>query len=623
MIEIRNLEGLLADLYADTSISIEKNNPLFNDKDDFFEDITYSFKMPATDNNKLFFSSGHLIEANNDVYKMPVQCIVSGFPFFAGSIKYNFVDGDFDAILLVNFGEVVDKIKNIKISEIYFDDINPNEVTTAYMKTVCQNPGLYPYAYFPVYNEKWWSGGVTTYPIINNWDHATQNFILSSGFGTAVVPYFKLKYILTKIMNYLGFECAGGYMADAENEKIYIYNPIYFARPNNSNTYLPYDLLITDFLKQIRERCKISCSFDVFNGVANIESANSLLNSTAYFDLSPYISDVAEINTAPINGYSLTLKPNPKDAAFKDPGDATKYLPTNKLIIGKGEKELELAISTLKAKAVADYVMPMTSEQLYGKENFPLRLLYYNGMRSVAGSKIFPEAKPLELSLNDAVWYQFLNDGKILKINACVPSYLLTQLTASKKIGIRSTEGYHSTAIAEKISYSLGNSDSEYVNVSIDCRTVVFNYTTPVSIVPFAKTAAESSVYNNNLYKAFFADTGLAEVEIKAYYPAGSSGFEDYLPLAADRIDTIIIKQSTDKYRGGGLGVYMPFVNLDTVSRKEQEIRIYTGIPKYLIVGGYKVLFTLHGSGYYWCKPFASYGTTNIQIDYQPIWIVF
>lgn len=623
MIEIRNFDGLLAELYPDTSISIEKNNPLFNDKDEFFEDITYSFKLPDTENNKMFFKNGHLVEANNEVYKMPVQCIVSGFPFFAGSIKYSFVDGNFDAILLVNFGEVVDKIKNIKISEIYFNDIIPDEITPTFMKTVCENPLQYPFSYFPVYNEKWWSGGVTAYPMINNWDHAAQNFVFSSGFGTAVCPYFKLKYVLTKIINYLGFECSGGFMNDVESDKIYIYNSLYFARPNNSNAYLPFDLLITDFLKQIRERRKISCSFDVFNGVANIESANSLLNSTDFFDLSPYISDVAEINIAPINGYSITLKPNPKDASFKDPGDATKYLPTNKLIIGKGEKELELAISTLKEKAVADYVMPMTSEQLYGKENFPLRLIYYNGMRSVAGGKVFPEAKPLELSLKDAVWYQFLNDGKLLKINACIPTYLLPELTSSKKIGIKSNEGYYTSAIFEKISYSLANTNSEYVNVTVNCRSVVFDYTTPVSIIPFAKTLAESAVYNNNLYKAYFTEAGLTEVEIKAYYPTGSNGFEDYLPLTTPKEDTIIIKQSTDKNRGGGVGVYMPFVNLDTVSRKEQEIRIYKGSPKYLIVGGFKVDFVLHGSGYYWCKPFAAYGTNQIQIDYQPIWIVF
>lgn len=47
MIEIINSEGQVAFLEKDAAITIERNNPLVSASETFWEDVTYSFEMPA------------------------------------------------------------------------------------------------------------------------------------------------------------------------------------------------------------------------------------------------------------------------------------------------------------------------------------------------------------------------------------------------------------------------------------------------------------------------------------------------------------------------------------------------------------------------------------------------
>lgn len=624
MIELRNLKGDIAQLYPDTIISNDKYNSLFSTENKLFEDISASFRMPYVDRNIIFFSGAHLIETPNSVHEEQVQVIISGNTFYAGTLRVGLKDREFDVLLLVNFGAVAQKAKKVRMCEPFLNDGLSAQVTAAFMKTVCENPENYPFSFFPVYNPKWRDDAPSESDTVNKWDHTAQAFV--SGSDIPIAPFFKLTYILRRILDYLGFQCEGSFFDDPESDTIYIYSPISTGKyVINSTFYLPEQLLIYDFLQQIKDRFKISGSFDIFKGTARFDSASSLLGTDKVEDIRRYIVGITEISTSVISGYTVTLKPNETDPLFKDPINENQ-IPTNKLVVGEGENIIEISTSTLKRKLVADYSMPKTQENIVGKSNFQLRFLKYSGMKALAGGKVFPEALPMELTLDDAKWFQFQNDGKTLEVKALIPTHLMAKLNTSIKYGIESEQRTYLPAVAEKISSVYKNSRSEFVETTFTCHTVVFDSSTPVYIEPFPGSEAEKSIYENNLYKAYFNTdaTGLTEVPVSAYYPAGTVDNSTGLPISTARIDTIVIKNSTDKQRGGGKAVYMPFFNIDRIYRNAMEIRISVGEPKYVLIGGKKINFIYHVTNkYYWLKPFPPGGVAGAIYDYQPIWIVF
>ena len=628
MIEIRNSEGLTAHLYDNTSIEVEKNNPIFNDDDKLFEDITYSFSLPLSEQNKAFFNNGHLVEADSSVYEMNVFTIVSGLPFFAGSIRYSFVKAEYQALLKVNFGALKEKVSTVKLCEIYTADAG-NSYNGAIMKTVCQNPLSYPYSFFPVYNEKWDKLSKATNFTVNPWDHASQSFLLPSrnnneASNVATTPFWKLKYILIKTMNYLGFQCEGGFISDPDSEQIYIYTQLAIGQNLlGSTSYLPRDLTIADFLKIIKSRFKISCSFNTFSGLVQIESGKSILSIENLMDLKDYVTSVDEISTNDLDGYSINLKPDNTDELFLDPLKDKVSVPSSKMVINNGEKKIELDCSTLKSKAIADYSMPQTKQNMFidGNAdglNWPLRFLKYNGMKSVAGGKVFPEATSMELTLEDGGFYKFLNDSKTLNLQAQIPVGVLSNINSAEKIGFYSNEGTYSVGVIEKISYSLGNDRAEFINAKIICRSLTTDYNTTIIIEPYLPQLGEE--VSRPKFKAFFNTdvTGLTEVDFEVFYP-----YAIKVPMAIGPVTDIgNILKSTDSYGAGGSNT-----NLNTIQTPRRseyglpEIRVRNGDPKYIVIDGLKIDFT-KGPNFSFVtakrpdRPFNGY-------DGLPVWIVF
>lgn len=628
MIEIRNAAGQLAELYPNTQITVEKNNPLFNEQDKLFEDITYPFKMPESDINKIFFSSGHLVEADNSIYELEVSCIVSGYSFFAGTLTFSFVNGEFETLLKVNFGALASKLKKVKMKEIFTQDALPSLYTAAYMKTVCQNPDQYPYSFFPVYNEKWDLYNYTTHFTINNWNHDTQEFSLISFNNrdyTLQVPFFKLKYTLVKLMEVLGFTASGSFVDDPEMDKIYIYNRINAYGPNklyDCFVYLPAKITPADFIKIIKERFKITITPDIIKGIVKIESASSILSNPNVLDLTEYLPAVEEIAIPETEGYTITLKPDSDDALWIDPNQSqNKYVATNQLIVGDGGKTVELAASTLKSKTVSDYQMPTAKQNFSSAQlEFQLRFLKYSGMKAVAGGKFFPQAEPLELSEADGKWWRFLNDSKKVKLTFYMPVAVLHNLQSTQRIGFKSKEGTYAEALCEKIIYNLKHNDEEYIQTTIEARTIVASYTTPITVRPI-NTVLDATKSNYTI-RAFLntAQTGLNNLIVSMYYT--DDRVEIYSALTYVPITHYAtIETSTDKYGVGGVGVNMPLVppTVNTLT----ELRVFSGtvVPKYAILNGQKGLFTLRDGYYYNSTLFTNQG--NPVGDGRGIWIVF
>lgn len=643
MIQIINRAGLTADLKPDTSISIERNNPLFTDSDKLFEDITYNFPSPATEKNKQFYGSGHLVEAENAVYEMDVQVIVDGTAFFAGAIKYYFTGGEFSNLLKVNFGSLADKVKSTKVASIYTNDILPANFTTADMKTVCQNPASYPYSFFPVYNDIWLGEDEpVTSNLINAWDHSMQKF-LDRDFGVRVTytPFFKLKYILKGIMDFLGFKYEGSWIENPENDKIYIYSMINSRDPNNglqglfldSTAYLPSQLTIADFFKIIRERFFITLTFDVFTGIVKMQSGVDILNSSNFTDLSKNITSVLEIDTPEQNGYQITLKPDTNNLLFKDPvnTDQTVFIPTNILLIGNEEKAIELKSSSLKTHVFTDFSSEFSSPAIKQKifngvseqvPQFPLSFIKYTGMKAVSGGKQFPEATAMELSIDDAKWYKFLNDSKKLKVKVLLSPLALSKIDGSTKIAINSKENFFTPALIEKISYVLPNDSRTLIEAEIDCRTLNNTISTIASIVPFKSFIEGFS--SRPKVKAYFEKTGFTSLDLEMYFKSYFTGYTPPIILQPEKLNS-----STDKHGVGNsivfpdytLKMYNPSTgNVEYPYAIDQELRVKTGTPQYAIINNLKYYF-LFRDDYWYIDIYLA--VANNTFDNRGIWIIF
>lgn len=634
MIQIINKAGLILDLESTSAIPVELNNPLFSTEDSLFQEVVYSAQTGWTDNNKAFTGYGYLIDASNKAFVQDVQVLIGGNPLYAGTFTHKNLNNKLSFNLKVNFGSVALKVKNTIIRDIRGFDSITTENTTAKMAALminsCMHPEQYPFAFFPVFNDAWSSQTETlgvSYPWMNNWDHQAQAFhveMIRTTFdtrSTIQVPFFKLSYIIKKVFEYLEFNLEGELLDDPEFNSLYLYTrrALKDFQILPSLAYLPAELTISDFLKQISDRLKINFTFNVLNNTVTIYSAFNTLQQSRCTDLSAYVQSIDEISTDEGKGYTVTLKVDQDDEAMNiAPEDKQAvFKPTYTLIVGGGENPLELQVSTLKSKSSEGYAYPVTRQRvdLVGEEvntiTWPIKLLRFTGMKQLPSGKVFPQADPVDLTDRDAVWYRFLNDSKRVVAIAKVPDTVLPDLTTLGKIGLVSREQTFTYALPKQISYSLTNRVSERTPVKIDCRTLVHGYTTPYSI----KAAVYSDEEENGtqFYKAYFSEApGINKVDFELYYEKKRTGTDATTGVPFTEYASIL--ESTDKFGVGGSKTYIPLA--DTVRRSIEELRIRTGLPKYIVRNGKQVFF-IKGDGYYYVS------IKEAAVDGQGVWIVF
>lgn len=619
MIQIINKAGLTAHLKPDTSIPIERNNPLFLENDELFEDITYSFTLPADESNKEFLSSGHLVEAANSVYEIEVETLVSGHPFFAGTLRYSYNNPDFKALLIINYGVISDIIKKVTLKQLYFADGFDGfsqAAEEAFMKDTCEHPQKYPFAFFPVKNEDWFSvegnPGQTFNPRVNPWNTAEQRFTINQqplGEQTLQAQYFKISYLLTIIFKNLGFTCNGNYFLSDAGKNHYLFHPSGRSGAANTeysptNLFLP-DMKVVDFLKQVRNREKLCYSVDFLNKMVTIESAETILNNIEDVDLTDYITKITEIAIPDKSGYTVSLKSDESDKLMNiSTGSTPVFDPPYQMIINSGENTVELDVSTTREEYVDTYKYYIPVVKRKSSQIYPIRILWFAGMRTLEGGLKFPEARPLELNEKDAVWYKLLNDSKSCILHGSVPVEFLSKLRSFDKVRFISKEGFLSYAIIKQIKYSLTNR-SDIVKVEIPVVTMVNSYE---SRAVFLKTADP----NISLQQG--------AIKYKAFFDPKIHGFTELEAIRVDDPNTFtstkIYNPSTKFGMGGDIG-YMNQTNGNDALQSNSEIRIYGKFPKYAIVGGQQVNF-LVGSGYSYIQP-----GNLIFKDLNPVLIVF
>jgi len=661
MISITNTSGHTLELSAGTVIPVERKNSLFNDPDEFIQDRTYPGKTFLSPAVKTFIQNGHLVETSTTRFEVEVKVSINGSAFFAGVMSYKITGDEIDYLLKVNFGAIAARLKTTRLTEIRTEDgiyiqnlSNPDGhnignigIMQDRMLASCTNPKHYPYAYFPVRNElsaKRYNES-DPYPesnFVNFWHHGLQSFYCVSNTEvptrdfnfTTQSPFFKVTYILRKVIEYLDLRPEGDFFSDEESDTIYIYTQKTnqyiedFASLDPSMTYMP-NITIIEFLKQLRERLRLSIDINLLDGTATVRTAKTIFSDPEFLDLSQYISSITEASGTEKNGFKVILAPDQTDEMFLyETAENKSRAPLFRMIIGDGSNEVALQASTLKKTVEGSLTYPEARQRTtfywkrYGHpelednafppsdandpttiNNWPLRLLKYSGMKVVPGG-IFPEAVPYDLDETDGNWYRFKNDAKNVTIKANVPVNVLQQLNKSQLIGAISNEGYFFKAIPTLNKYAITNQRQDLTEITIEAMTMVQDYETTQLIENVTQFSIADDTGQYCSIKAFFDKAEFSQLEIWA---------DPITPGAAEFTGGTILEPTDKGGAGGGR------VSIKRTSGSATE-GIYLKVkrqPQYLYYNGTRILFTF-SSGYWRATMPFKYGNSR-----RSYWIVF
>jgi hypothetical protein len=630
MLKITNAAGKVLEIPDSTVITVEKNNPLFNDSESFFQDISYPFLAPFTDSNKIFFQNGHLIETQKDFYELPVRYSSDEILLAEGNMRYRVGTKGYEANLEPNYAAINKLLKNVRMTELRTEDsdfpLSSPAVFEARMLDSCINPEKYPYVFFPVSNPMMLEFVDTSinksFPWVNYFDIPTQKFYARPigadpgyFFFLAFTPYWKLTYALKVISEYLGFSIKGGFYTSKETNKLCIYSRVSGDLLGNQTFpyYMP-NMLISDFLKQSRNRKHLSLNFDLRRKELTIETFKTIKNKSDAIDLSKYILVGTEQEIPKQRGFTVTLKSDDQDDNFKvvDANNGDTYPPLYTLVAGNGEEPEEFECSTVKyadtsTPGVPGAKYPVVKQTLFNPAfynggtpadmsysdeadpttltPFPLRLIRYEGYQPIAGGKFYPCAVADDLDEDDIDFYRFKNDSKRLIISAAMPPSILADLPVTEKYCHRTDGNNYVYYIIEKIVYD-SKANTEVFPVKIYAYTLSYQVNTKVTIFPKAPSATIGpGKFRIARIKAYFdpAIHGISALTVRFFGPSGEFYHAD--PVTIPTNEKGVGGEAVFIMAEGSLPDFLPF-----------EFRVYQGSPKYLLYGGKRTYFVNNGT---------------------------
>ncbi len=615
-------------LPGDTSFTVERNSPLFNDPEDFFQDVIYQFRAPSNPNNDLFFKMAKLIESSTDQY------IITGIKFYAigtqmlsGNLRFAIRKDGYQLFLEPNLYVINSLIKNIRVPEIPTEDgdysiTNITDMETRMLDT-CQHPDKYGYIYIPVENPAWFTGGYyagTGWDYINNFDFTTFQFRLNKpGTGIdlfAASPYFKVSYILKQIAGYLGLRATGSFFTDDETKNISIYHRI---AENNfvvmpCMMYMP-DILLSDFLKQIRVRMHLAMDIDLISGELVVRTFKSIAAEETPEDLTPFLTSAVEQEVPEQTGYTITLKADSDDPLYEklDEEGNSIFPPDYTLIAGDGgETPQEIDCSTLKERVwvgPAGIIHAKTNQTVFNRgvhtggwpeeltatdpgdpstyNNWQLRLIDYKGYLPVAGGN-YPVSRSYNLNQADIDFFKFMATCKRVIADCEIPPAVLSTYKSTRLFGHKGANGNFTRYITEQISYD-AKGYTDRLGTQITALTINNQAKANVIIKPYTDPLTDSGFSSKFAYfKAYFDPQlhGINEVAVSAF---GLSG-DTY-------IMSPITKSTNIKGAGGLISImYFNLVNPEPTYLVPIELRIYQGKPKYILHRGIKTNFVDTGA---------------------------
>jgi hypothetical protein len=238
MLDIR-INGQSLDLYPDTALTFEQNNPVFQ-QEVGAEGYSYPIDIPASDRNRIIFGFIDDLQSTTDFQDYPSELIADNAPKkgvfsilkasqsrFTGSLYLGLFDK-----------KVLDKsLKDLNLGGIRTIADMVTHANSLKTKDVDEAD----YVFFPILNTKFYNEGNADRPdfigTINNyqsgsfvnWSIETNtddpmspfDYILNTN---CLVPFPYLIYVLRQIASELGKTLTGSFCYHAEMKKLTIYN---------------------------------------------------------------------------------------------------------------------------------------------------------------------------------------------------------------------------------------------------------------------------------------------------------------------------------------------------------------------------------------------------------------
>lgn len=340
--------GEFVDLGSDPVITLEEESPVF-EKDSVPGGFTFPFSLPVTERNRRIFQFPERIEKFGPMsIESDFELYHSGIVRASGTIRVTEARDYYRAFLAVGTGDFASKIKGKYLKDVSYGGertwSNKSEFTQADDFTL-----------FPIYNPNFLDD------LPYNWSSALYklNYYTSGSFydtgGTfAICPFPFLSFVINSIFNQFGFTVTENVFAtDPELKKLVLYST-YDATSLVTTTEQVWveigldpftrepieelidvttvtrcmdtfdlvdsmpEVLISDFIKWLRNRFNIAIVFDRLNNVKIIRR-DSLLDSVTFTDITDAaIGEPTVISITPPDGFKLSWEHDEDDNLFSE-----------------------------------------------------------------------------------------------------------------------------------------------------------------------------------------------------------------------------------------------------------------------------------------------------------------
>ncbi len=336
MLEIR-INGQNADLQADTSIQLEKFNPML-DFDTVQGNRVYDFSLPNSPYNRAILGHVHNPQVAFRNRKFYCEKYFNSKMLESGYVKIAETSNEaFNLFFVENLGEIFGDYQTTplnQIKEFGNEDVLPNMTGegTKFVFPAIANDAFYGDNPKPEYNG-----------IVNEYTDGEYNTV-------ARVPMFFLTWVLQKYGEITGWTFTGPFMDDVATSKLILFN-LYALDGSDTcyyNNHLPA-MTAGGMLIELRKLFNLYLSFDIRKRVCKIEFVEDLLAGDTVHDwteiASPRHRKVPDLNNRLEISYSI----DSNDALLKPiPAEMDKYI-TPETAINDGGTLLQInsAFSTL------------------------------------------------------------------------------------------------------------------------------------------------------------------------------------------------------------------------------------------------------------------------------------
>lgn len=440
MFAIRYQNELL-DLVPGQNPVIEWVSTAFNDSDTFLGSYSYPIDLAPTPKNNRLLGFGNQLAMRTSRRDITVLIELFDMPWKACTMSYDIEDGLYKSNLKIDNGEFANKIKEIKIAQVFVDSVagvfsdhkwelvgSDTAATEAAILNAVTGPGAAPWTMYPYKNTNIFGtyngDGAQQYsePLyINCWIPRVGTILESDLKQTWYSFSFYLDWVLKKLCTYLGYTATGDVFEDPffqslviDNNTIYGMQDVF--HPNGfmlaPARHLP-DITIGDLFKRIRNYKKLILYFDSDTKKAHFVFSDRVISSPDRISLDKYVEKGFRTQRLLVSGFEITQGIDEKDEMFK----LMPYVKNYFIGAGEEKQKIDLLVSTCFMGTLSNTwrdplgtIRIPVKEQVgnaysdraigseahnpegYGRNAFSLKLLSYRGMHPDTVGNLYPYA---------------------------------------------------------------------------------------------------------------------------------------------------------------------------------------------------------------------------------------